>query len=41
MTHGRGGYSRKFLKYEQMPPEAARAVIDEYAKHKKEEEEEA
>ena len=40
MTHGRGGYSRKFLKYEQMPPEAARSVIDEYAKHKKEEEEE-
>jgi elongation factor G len=41
MTHGRGGYSRKFYKYEQMPPEAAHKVIDEYAKHKKEEEEEA
>ncbi len=40
MTHGRGGYSRKFHKYEQMPPDAAHKVIDEYAKHKKDEEEE-
>lgn len=41
MTHGRGGYSRKFHRYEQMPPEAAHKVIDEYAKHKKDDEEEA
>lgn len=41
MTHGRGSYSRKFHRYEQMPPDAAHKVIEEYAKHKKEEEEEA
>ncbi|MGQ0539301.1 MAG: elongation factor G [Gemmatimonadaceae bacterium] len=41
MTHGRGGYARKFHRYEQMPPEAAQRVIDDYAKHKKEEEQEA
>jgi elongation factor G len=38
MTHGRGGYSHKFHKYEQMPSDAAQKVIDEYAKHKKDDE---
>jgi elongation factor G len=37
-THGRGGFARKFHSYEQMPTDAAKRVIDEAAKAKKEEE---
>ena len=39
-THGRATFTRKLHGYEQMPPEAAKKVIDEASKNGKEEEEE-
>jgi elongation factor G len=39
LTHGHGTYSRKFHAYEHMPSEAAQKVIEEAAKHKKDEQE--
>jgi elongation factor G len=39
-THGRATFTRKLYRYEQMPPDAAKKVIDEAAKEKKEEAEE-
>lgn len=35
-THGRATFTRKLYRYEQMPPDAAKKVIDEAAKHGKE-----
>ncbi len=39
-THGRATFQRKLYRYEQMPPDAAKKVIEEAAKEKKEEAEE-
>jgi elongation factor G len=39
-THGRATFTRKLYRYEQMPPDAARKVIDEASKDGKEESEE-
>jgi elongation factor G len=36
MTHGRGGFARRFHGYEQMPHEAAQKVVDESAKERQE-----
>ncbi|MFN8581738.1 MAG: elongation factor G [Gemmatimonadaceae bacterium] len=36
-THGRATFARRLYRYEQMPPDAAKKVIDEAAKEKKEE----
>ena len=41
LTHGHAMYKRRFHGYEQMPHEAAQKVVNEAAKAKKEEEEEA
>ena len=41
LTHGHAAYKRRFHGYEQMPHEAAQKVVNEAAKAKKEEEEEA
>lgn len=41
LTHGHAAYKRRFHGYEQMPHEAAQKVVNESAKAKKEEEEEA
>lgn len=41
LTHGHAVYKRRFHGYEQMPHEAAQKVVNEAAKAKKEEEEEA
>jgi elongation factor G len=37
-THGRATFTRKLYRYEQMPPDAARKVIEDSAKERKEEE---